>query len=127
MHVNKPSGASLKPLFTFFRLLFYANPTWLDKVLVCVGCFAAIAAGVPFPLVGIVFGQLVDNLNSATCDNESVARSTSDLQSSINSKILLLVYIAIATFVLIYTHILCWSIASQRLAQRVRDLYLKSL
>lgn len=127
MPVNKPSRVSLKPFLTFFHLLFYANPTWLDKVLIVVGCIAAIAAGVPFPLVGIVFGQLVDNLNSATCDNKNASGSTSGLQSSINSKILLLVYIAIATFVLIYTHILCWNIASQRLAQRVRDRYLKSL
>ncbi|KAF2689884.1 leptomycin B resistance protein pmd1 [Lentithecium fluviatile CBS 122367] len=127
MHITKPSGASPKPFFTFFRLLFYANPTWLDKTLLCVGFVAAIAAGVPFPLVGIIFGQLVDNFNKATCDNEQAAGAAGDLQSSINSKVLLLIYIAIATFVLIYTHILCWNIASQRLAQRIRDRYLKSL
>jgi ATP-binding cassette subfamily B (MDR/TAP) protein 1 len=127
MHSNKPSKASSKSFVAFVHLLFYANPTWLDKLLLGVGFLAAIAAGVPFPLIGIIFGQLVDNLNSASCDNGPAAGLTSDLQSSINSKVLLLVYIAIASFVLIYTHIVCWNIASQRLAQRIRDRYLKSL
>jgi ATP-binding cassette subfamily B (MDR/TAP) protein 1 len=127
MHIKKPSRASPKPFFAFVRLFFYADPTWLDKLLLCIGFFAAIAAGVPFPLIGIVFGQLVDNFNSATCDTGQATGSAEDLQSSINSKVLLLIYIAIATFVLIYTHILCWNITSQRLAQRVRDRYLRSL
>ncbi|KAF2635410.1 leptomycin B resistance protein pmd1 [Massarina eburnea CBS 473.64] len=129
MAVSKPSRASLNPLASFLRLLFYANPTWLDRLLIAVGAICAIGAGVPFPLIGIVFGQLVDNLNSASCENETSTTTVSkeDLRHAIDQKVLLLVYIAIATFCLIYTHILCWSIASQRLAQRVRDRYLKSL
>ncbi|KAF1957107.1 P-loop containing nucleoside triphosphate hydrolase protein [Byssothecium circinans] len=129
MRVSKPSRPALNPLLTFFRLLFYANPAWLDKLLICVGAICATAAGVPFPLIGIIFGQLVDNINSASCATETSSSTVSkeELQHSINEKVLLLVYIAIATFVLIYTHIVCWNIASQRLAQRVRDRYLKSL
>ena len=90
------------------------------------GTIAAIAAGVPFPLVGIVFGQLVDNLNTATCDT-GVTGSTDDLQDSIDNKVLLLFYLSVATFVCIYTHCVCWSVASQRLGQRVRDHYLQSI
>jgi ATP-binding cassette subfamily B (MDR/TAP) protein 1 len=127
MALNKPVRASPKPFFAFVRLLFYADPTWLDKLLICVGLIASIAAGVPFPLIGIVFGQIVDNFNSATCGSEQASGSTANLQASINSKVLLLIYIAIATFALIYTHIVCWNITSQRLAQRVRDRYLRSL
>jgi ATP-binding cassette subfamily B (MDR/TAP) protein 1 len=127
MHITKPSQAPSKSLFAFIELLFYSDPTWLDKCLISIGFVAAIAAGVPFPLIGIVFGQLVDNLNSASCDNKQATMPPEDLQSSINSKVLLLVYIAIASFALIYTHIICWNIASQRLAQRIRDRYLKSL
>ncbi|KAF2193544.1 leptomycin B resistance protein pmd1 [Zopfia rhizophila CBS 207.26] len=76
--------------------------------------------------MGIIFGQLVDDLNEATCGaNSNSDRSGSE--SAINDKVLLLVYIAIASFALIYTHIVCWNIASQRLAQRIRDCYFKSL
>ncbi|CAI6326467.1 unnamed protein product [Periconia digitata] len=133
MPIKKLSMPSLSPLLTFFRLLFYANPTWLDRILLCVGAIASIAAGVPFPLIGIVFGELVDDFNSASCNNHNDTANTAntadtaELRSSFNNKVLLLVYIAIATFVLIYTHIVCWNIASQRLAQRVRDRYLRSL
>ncbi|KAH9861154.1 hypothetical protein IAQ61_010891 [Plenodomus lingam] len=125
MAVKKSPSASIKSFFSFIQLLFYADPTWLDKLLVFVGFIAAIAAGVPFPLIGIVFGQLVDEINDATCSNEAGA-GTGDM-SSITPKILLLVYIAIASFFCIYTHLVCWNLASQRLAQRVRDRYLRNL
>ncbi|KAL5406685.1 hypothetical protein PMIN03_007657 [Paraphaeosphaeria minitans] len=126
MSVKRPSRASLKRFTAFFQLLFYANPTWLDVFLVIVGAIAATAAGVPFPLVGIIFGQLIDDLNTATCDG-SDTNSTGDLQSSINSKVLILFYLSVATFACIYTHCVCWSVASQRLGQRIRDHYLKSI
>ncbi|KAL5453289.1 hypothetical protein PMIN06_005550 [Paraphaeosphaeria minitans] len=126
MSVKRPSRASLKRFTAFFQLLFYANPTWLDVFLVVVGAIAATAAGVPFPLVGIIFGQLIDDLNTATCDG-SDTNSTGDLQSSINSKVLILFYLSVATFACIYTHCVCWSVASQRLGQRIRDHYLKSI
>lgn len=126
MPLKMPSRASVRPFFGFIRLLFYADPTWLDKLFVCVGCIAAIAAGVPFPLIGIVFGQLVDEINTATCSVQSGASTTGE-EASITPKILLLVYIAIAQFVCLYTHLVCWNLASQRLAQRVRDRYLRNL
>lgn len=125
MHVKRPSRESIKPFFGFVQLLFYAEPTWLDKLCICVGTLAAIAAGVPFPLLGIVFGQLVDDINDASCDSQAAAASGT--MDSIIDKILLLVYIAIALFCLIYMHIISWNIVSQRLAQRVRDRYLRSL
>jgi ATP-binding cassette subfamily B (MDR/TAP) protein 1 len=126
MPISRPSKASIKPLFGFVHLLFYADPTWLDGLLVAVGCIAAIAAGVPFPLIGIVFGQLVDEINNATCANQS-GSTNSGAEAAITPKILLLVYIAIASFACIYIHLVCWNLASQRLAQRVRDRYLRNL
>ncbi|EFQ96247.1 hypothetical protein PTT_02137, partial [Pyrenophora teres f. teres 0-1] len=126
MAIKKPSRASIRPFFGFIHLLFYADPTWLDKILVLVGCIAAIAAGIPFPLTGIVFGQLVDEINVATCNNRAGVSNASDL-ADITPKILLLVYIAIGSFSCIYIHLVCWSLASQRLAQRIRDRYLRNL
>lgn len=126
MPFSKPSGASIRQLFSFLHLLFYADPTWLDKILVFVGAIAAIAAGVPFPLIGIVFGQLVDEINVATCNNRD-GGSNGDEEADITPKILLLVYIAIGSFACIYIHLVCWNLASQRLAQRIRDRYLRNL
>ncbi|EDU41119.1 hypothetical protein PtrCC142_002672 [Pyrenophora tritici-repentis] len=126
MAIKKPSRASIRSFFGFLHLLFYADPTWLDKILVVVGAIAAIAAGVPFPLIGIVFGQLVDEINVANCNNRVGVSNGSDL-AQIKPKILLLVYIAIGNFACLYIHLVCWNLASQRLAQRIRDRYLRNL
>ncbi|TPX19124.1 uncharacterized protein E0L32_011197 [Thyridium curvatum] len=119
-----------KALGTYFRLLFFASPTWLDIALVAVGTVAAAASGVPFPLMGILFGELVDDMNGATCDAQSSASSRPDpfaYEPQINDKVLKLVYIAVGALVLIYTYVLCWSLVSQRLAARLRDAYFRSL
>ncbi|KAL7909928.1 hypothetical protein GGI35DRAFT_468953 [Trichoderma velutinum] len=61
----------ISEFFIYFQLLVYANPTWTDIVLLLTGTVSAAAAGVPFPLMGILFGQLVDDLNTASCDAQA--------------------------------------------------------
>jgi ATP-binding cassette subfamily B (MDR/TAP) protein 1 len=93
-----------------------------------VGIAAAIGAGVPFPLLGILFGQLVDSLNSATCSDDSMTTTgTGDPQAEVNAKVLLVVYLTIAYFVLIYIYIVCFSLFGERLSHRLRTTYFSSL
>ncbi|KAF2404840.1 P-loop containing nucleoside triphosphate hydrolase protein [Trichodelitschia bisporula] len=116
--------------FDYIRLLTSADPKPFDYGLLLTGLIAAAAAGVPFPLVAILFGQVIDDLNSSTCDNSAHALSAADAhayQSDVNSKILLIVYLAIAQFACIYIHLTCWTLAGARLAQRLRERYLRSL
>ncbi|KAL2825168.1 P-loop containing nucleoside triphosphate hydrolase protein [Aspergillus cavernicola] len=113
-------------LAAYPRLLLAGNPSRIDLGMLTVGILSAIASGVPFPLIGIVFGQLLDDFNAATCNNTSEASDSSD-QGSINDKILLIVYLAIAQFVLIYVHLLFWTLNGARLAQRLRESYLQNL
>ncbi|KAL6691948.1 ABC transporter [Trichoderma pleuroticola] len=118
----------ISEFFVYFQLLVYANPTWIDIVLLVTGTVSAAAAGVPFPLMGILFGQLVDDLNTASCDAQTPdADEASRIQSSIDSKVLELTYIGIASFALIYIYIVCWSIFSRRLEARIRDRYFQAL
>lgn len=91
-----------------------------------VGAVCAVASGVPFPLMAILFGELVNDINGAACEVEQLGSGES-YASSINDKVLQLVYIAIGAFVLILTYILCWSLVSQRLAYRLRDHYVQSI
>ncbi|KAL7787100.1 hypothetical protein V8C37DRAFT_405068 [Trichoderma ceciliae] len=119
---------AISEFFTYFQLLVYAGPTWLDIALLLTGTVSAAAAGVPFPLMGILFGQLVDDLNAASCDAKTPsADDASRIQSSIDAKVLELTYIGIASFALIYTYIVCWSIFSRRLEARIRDRYFQAL
>jgi ATP-binding cassette, subfamily B (MDR/TAP), member 1 len=83
--------------------------------------------------MGILFGELVDDMNGATCAADASLATTSApvdpfaYEGAINDKVLMLVYIAIAAFVLIYVYVLSWSLVSQRLAQRLRGRYVQAL
>lgn len=75
--------------------------------------------------MGIIFGQLVDNLNSASCNTDSQRGSA--YQSEVNDKALKVVYVGIAYFVLVYIYVASWNLFGERLAQRLRERYFKSL
>lgn len=104
------------------HLLFRSNGTSFDYLLLAVGFIAAVGAGLPFPLLGIIFGQLVDDLSS--CSSSSA--STVDI-SSVVSRVLIVIYITIANFALIYINSVCFSLFSERLVRRLRTTYLTSL
>ncbi len=110
----------------YYSLLSAGNPSKVDRCTLLLGILCAIASGIPFPLIGIVFGQLLDDFNAVTCDSPTSV-SGSEHQNSINGRILLIVYLAIAQFVTIYGHLSCWSLNGARLAQRLRESYLRNL
>ncbi|OIW34796.1 ABC multidrug transporter SidT [Coniochaeta ligniaria NRRL 30616] len=114
-------------LASFPRLLVAGSPSRLDLLTLTSGLVCSIAAGIPFPLIGIFFGQLLNDFNAVSCDEHDTSSSDADYQSDINGKILMIVYLAIAQFVLIYAHLVCWSLYGARLAQRLRERYLESL
>lgn len=109
----------------YYRLLLAGSPSNREAATLLLGTVSSIAAGVPFPIIGIIFGQLLNDFNSATCDQGQ--SSDAGYQGEINSKILLIFYLAIAQFVLVYVHLFCWSLHGARLAQRLREQYLQTL
>lgn len=92
---------------------------------------SAIASGVPFPLMGILFGQLVDDLNSASCtaaaNGPADAASRHRSMAAVDGRVLDVVYIGIAYLALVYIYVFCWCLSGERLAQRLRDKYLATL
>ncbi|KAL5052206.1 hypothetical protein BDW71DRAFT_170369 [Aspergillus fruticulosus] len=110
---------------TFTRLLFYGSPSLKETLVLLTGLISAIASGIPFPIMAIVFGQLVDDMNSSTCNATSA--NADSYQAGINTKVLQIVYIGIAYFVLIYIYVFCWNISGEWLAQRLREKYFQSL
>ncbi|KAK3353928.1 mating factor A secretion protein STE6-like protein [Lasiosphaeria hispida] len=113
----------------YTSLLLAANPSKGDLCMLATAIVAGIASGVPFPLIGVFFGQLLNDFNAVTClETESEGEEdTGEYQGGVNSKILMIFYLAIAQFVLIYAHLLCWSLYGTRLAQRLRESYLQKL
>ncbi|KAM0721931.1 hypothetical protein Q7P37_002856 [Cladosporium fusiforme] len=109
----------------FIRLLIYGEPSMADSAILLTGFIASVASGIPFPIMSIVFGQLVDGLNSSTCEVSEAEASAH--QNDINSKILLIVYVGIAYFGLIYIYTFCWNLSGERLAQRLREKYFGSI
>lgn len=108
----------------YFRLMLASDPELLDYGLLLGGIISSIASGVPFPLLGILFGQLVDDLNSASC---SATSNSSSITNGVTTKVLLVVYVTIANFALIYIHTGCWSLLGERLVRRLRRTYLNVL
>ncbi|KAI5461917.1 P-loop containing nucleoside triphosphate hydrolase protein [Mariannaea sp. PMI_226] len=119
--------SSLKNFFIYFQLLFAAQPTWVDISLIICGTLSAAGAGVPFPLMGVLFGQLVDNFNSATCAADTSAIDPFQYESTINDKVIKTAWFGAIAMVLIYCHLTCWNIISQRLGQRLRSRYVEAL
>ncbi|KAL8942052.1 MAG: hypothetical protein Q9211_001561 [Gyalolechia sp. 1 TL-2023] len=110
----------------YWTLLFRASPSKLDYLLLIVGTLAAITAGIPFPLLGILFGRLVDDMNSISC-NAAQLSTENGLENGIQKKVLLMIYISIGNFTAIYTYTGCWSLFGERLVGRLRRQYFKSL
>ncbi|KAK6948068.1 hypothetical protein Daesc_009832 [Daldinia eschscholtzii] len=125
---DMPSNDKPAPrkLFTFIHLLLFSNPTWLDVCLITGGVIFAIAAGIPYPLIAILFGELVNNLNGLTCDVRSNI-DTTQYRGAIDGILIKLVALAAAQFVLVYLHTVCWNVQSQRLMHRLRDRYLQHI
>ncbi|KAG7285654.1 hypothetical protein NEMBOFW57_007946 [Staphylotrichum longicolle] len=114
----------------YARMLLAAKPPKGDLCMLAVAILCSIASGVPFPLIGIFFGQLLNDFNEVSCVEDAAGTTTesaSDYQSSVNDKILMIVYLAIAQFVTIYAHLTCWTLYGSRLAQRLRENYLENL
>ncbi|KAM4065832.1 ABC transporter transmembrane domain-containing protein [Hirsutella rhossiliensis] len=117
-----------RSLFIYFQLLFAAQPTFSDVFLILFATLCAIGAGVPWPLIGILFGQLVDDFNTITCAaRDGSGQDPFRYETAINDKVVKTACAGIAVFAFTYCYLTSWSIVGQRLAQRLRYQYMASL
>lgn len=82
----------------------------------------AVCGGLPFPLIGILFGEMMDELNTSCGEVDPHA-----LHRAMNRKVVLVFCAAAANFVLIYVYMGCWSLFGERLVYRIRYAYLQAL
>ncbi|KAA8905681.1 multidrug resistance protein 1 [Sphaerosporella brunnea] len=123
---STPSSTSEKSS-TYFALLLRSGAEPFDYFLFVVGVLAAVGAGVPYPLLAILFGELVDGLNSTSKACGVTTAPGAGFQRSVDDKVLNVLYVTIASFCLIYLHSFCWSLFGERLVRRLRERYFKAL
>ena len=115
----------------YIRLYRYCDRT--DALLLLVGTLAAIASGVPLPLIGILFGQLIDSFNGISCSASGTATSPAQqttpnqFMSSVNDKVKLVAIVAAANFAFIWIYTTCWSNLGERIVRKMRARYLASV
>ncbi|SPO26168.1 related to multidrug resistance protein 4 [Ustilago trichophora] len=109
----------------YFALYKAADGT--DIALLVIGIIAAIGSGVPLPLIGILFGQLIDGFNSAGCGGSGRPTNTSLFLSSVDDKVEKIAIIAAVNFFLIWTYTTCWSNLGERLVRKMRQRYLRAV
>lgn len=101
-----------------------------DYILLVCGVIAAIGSGVPLPLIGILFGQLIDGFNGISCGSDSEPTSPAQrdaFQSNVNDKVVKIVIVAAVNFCLIWIYTSCWSTIGERLVRRMREKYLEAV
>ncbi|OJD40815.1 abc multidrug transporter [Diplodia corticola] len=108
----------------FFPLLLAAQPEKFDVFLLVAGVVGAMCAGLPFPFLGILFGKLVDDLNSSSCDD---APDPARLEHAVRQKVVMVAIVAGFNFALIYIYMGCWTLFGERLIRRLRTRYLSAL
>ncbi|CAO2166051.1 unnamed protein product [Urochloa humidicola] len=100
----------------FTGLFRYADGT--DVLLMLLGTVGALANGVSQPMMTVIFGQVINAFGGAAVD---------DVLSRVNKAVLNFVYLGIATAVVSFLQVSCWTMTGERQATRIRSLYLKSI
>ncbi|CAO1947832.1 unnamed protein product [Urochloa humidicola] len=102
---------------SFTGLFRYADGT--DVLLMLLGTVGALANGVTQPIMTVIFGQVIEAFGGAV--------AVDDVLSRVNKAVLNFVYLGIATAVVSFLQVSCWTMTGERQATRIRSLYLKSV
>ncbi|KMZ57070.1 hypothetical protein ZOSMA_89G00200 [Zostera marina] len=102
---------------SYFKLYSFADS--LDTIMIAVGAIAAAASGVSFPILIILFGNLIDAFGKES--------GTSKLLDEVARISLLLIYLATGSGFSSSLRVICWTISSERQTWRIRNSYLKSI
>ncbi|XP_039848657.1 ABC transporter B family member 11-like isoform X2 [Panicum virgatum] len=108
------AGDKRVPFTALFR---YADGT--DVLLMLLGTAGALANGVTQPIMTVIFGQVINAFGGSV--------DTGDVLQRVNKAVLNFVYLGIATAVVSFLQVSCWTMTGERQATHIRSLYLKSV
>uniref|UniRef100_A0ACD5VIJ8 Uncharacterized protein n=1 Tax=Avena sativa TaxID=4498 RepID=A0ACD5VIJ8_AVESA len=110
---KKGAGATKVPFFSMFR---YAGRG--DLALMAVGTVAAMVNGMSDPLMTVVFSTVIESFGAG--DNSTVLQRVS-------KDVMYYIYLGIGSAVASFLQVLCWTLAGERQAIRIRSLYLEAV
>ncbi|KAF5475222.1 hypothetical protein F2P56_007052 [Juglans regia] len=114
---DNKSGAKIdKQKVSFYKLFSFADS--LDVVLMILGTIGAAANGLSQPLMTLIFGKLINSFGAS--DPSHVIKQVSKVSLDF-------VYLAIATGIVAFLQVACWTVSGERQASRIRGLYLKTI
>ncbi|WFD04546.1 hypothetical protein MOBT1_003257 [Malassezia obtusa] len=117
--------AARRPSANYLRL--FRGCEKADWALIAVGTVAAIAAGVPLPVIGVLFGQMLDQFNQAACQTSMSPEDQDHFLDLVADHVVDIVAVAAANFALVWIYTSCWSAFGERLVRRMRESYVRSL
>ena len=82
----------------------------MEGLLLFVGTLASIAAGVPLPIIGLLFGKMVDGFNRQACASRSGMPTDpaerDDFLHQVSNHVVQIIIVAAINFVLIWIYTL---------------------
>jgi ATP-binding cassette subfamily B (MDR/TAP) protein 1 len=99
--------------------LCFSQATTSDLMYMFFGTIGGIGMGAAMPFFNIIFGQLLNKLNSNS--------SGEDFQRAINHLCIIFIYIAAGTIFAGYIQVYCWSVAGENQSQRFRMKYVNAI
>ncbi|WFD18638.1 hypothetical protein MCAP1_000844 [Malassezia caprae] len=117
------------PSMSYVRLFCdLSRPEWAALV---VGTLAAIAAGVPLPIIGVLFGKMVNGFNEQACAAHSLAppdpAQQDEFLQAVRHHVEQIITVAAVNFALIWIYTSCWSFLGERIVRRLRERYVRAL
>ncbi|WZZ47993.1 hypothetical protein YC2023_048100 [Brassica napus] len=102
---------------TFYKLFAFADS--FDFLLMTLGTLGSIGNGLGFPIMTILFGDLVDAFGENQTD--------SNVADKVSKVALKFVWLGIGTLAAAFLQLSGWMISGERQAARIRSMYLKTI
>ncbi|KAG7575200.1 ABC transporter type 1 transmembrane domain [Arabidopsis suecica] len=101
----------------FYKLFAFADS--FDFLLMILGTLGSIGNGLGFPLMTLLFGDLIDAFGQN--------QTNTDVTAKVSKVALKFVWLGIGTFAAAFLQLSGWMISGERQAARIRSLYLKTI
>lgn len=97
-------------------LELFAEADKLDIILMVMGTLGSMGTGASLPTFCILFGQVLDKLNSG-----------GSIQDAVNKVVILFVIVACGNIAVSFVQVVGWTVSGERQTQKVRTKYVRAM